>query len=77
MLCDTFSQPHGIMETQEKAVIPPENFAFRGGVSCKEEGVEAVYLPRTPEISSTQIKNDLNCEEKDGNHPPNEIESEW
>ena len=26
----------------------------------KEEGVEVVYLPRTPEISSTQIKNDLN-----------------
>ena len=26
----------------------------------KEEGVEVVYLQRTPEISSTQIKNDLN-----------------
>ena len=26
----------------------------------KEEGVEVVYLPRTPEISSTQIKTDLN-----------------
>ena len=26
----------------------------------KEEGVEVVYLPRTPEISTTQIKNDLN-----------------
>ena len=26
----------------------------------KEEGVEVVYLPRTPEISMTQIKNDLN-----------------
>lgn len=25
----------------------------------KEEGVEVVYLTRTPEISSTQIKNDL------------------
>lgn len=25
----------------------------------KEEGVEVVYLPRTPEISTTQIKNDL------------------
>ena len=25
----------------------------------KEEGVEVVYLPRTPEISSTQIKNAL------------------
>ena len=26
----------------------------------KEEGVEVVYLPRTPEISTTQIKHDLN-----------------
>ena len=26
----------------------------------KEEGVDVVYLPRTPEISSTQIKEDLN-----------------
>lgn len=26
----------------------------------KEEGVEVVYLPRTPEISSSQIKKDLN-----------------
>lgn len=26
----------------------------------KDEGVEVVYLERTPEISSTQIKNDLN-----------------
>ena len=25
----------------------------------KEEGVEVVYLPRTPEISSSQIKSDL------------------
>lgn len=25
----------------------------------KDEGVEVVYLPRTPEISSSQIKNDL------------------
>lgn len=25
----------------------------------KEEGAEVVYLPRTPEISTTQIKNDL------------------
>ena len=25
----------------------------------KDEGVEVVYLPRTPEISSTQIKTDL------------------
>lgn len=25
----------------------------------KDEGVEVVYLPRTPEISSTQIKKDL------------------
>lgn len=26
----------------------------------EKEGVEVIYLPRTPEISSTQIKNDLN-----------------
>ena len=26
----------------------------------EEEGVEVVYLPRTPEISTTQIKKDLN-----------------
>ena len=26
----------------------------------KEEGVEVAYFPRTPEISSTQIKTDLN-----------------
>ena len=26
----------------------------------KEEGVEVVYLSRTPEVSTTQIKNDLN-----------------
>ena len=26
----------------------------------REEGVEVVYLSRTPEISTTQIKNDLN-----------------
>lgn len=26
----------------------------------KEDGVEVVYLSRTPEISTTQIKNDLN-----------------
>ena len=26
----------------------------------KESGVEVVYLPRTPEISTTQIKQDLN-----------------
>ena len=26
----------------------------------KEEGCEVVYLPRTPEISTTQIKEDLN-----------------
>lgn len=25
----------------------------------REEGVEVVYLPRTPEISTTQIKRDL------------------
>ena len=28
----------------------------------KDEGVEVVYLPRTPEISTTQIKNDLNAQ---------------
>lgn len=26
----------------------------------KEEGVEVVYLPRTPEVSTTKIKQDLN-----------------
>lgn len=26
----------------------------------KDEGVQVVYLPRTPEISTTQMKNDLN-----------------
>ena len=26
----------------------------------QEEGVEVVYLPRTPEVSTTQIKKDLN-----------------
>lgn len=26
----------------------------------KDEGVEVIYLPRTPEISTTQIKQDLN-----------------
>lgn len=26
----------------------------------KEEGVEVVYLPRTPNVSTTQIKNELN-----------------
>lgn len=25
----------------------------------KDEGVEVIYLPRTPEISTTQIKQDL------------------
>lgn len=29
----------------------------------KDQGVEVVYLPRTPEISTTQIKNDLNMKE--------------
>ncbi|MBR1820086.1 MAG: glycerol-3-phosphate cytidylyltransferase [Clostridia bacterium] len=29
----------------------------------KEEGCEVVYLPRTPEISTTQIKKDLNNRE--------------
>lgn len=31
----------------------------------KEEGVEVVYLPRTPDISSTQIKHDLNSDHKE------------
>ena len=26
----------------------------------KDQGVEVVYLPRTPEVSTTQIKQDLN-----------------
>ena len=30
----------------------------------KEEGVEVVYLPRTPEVSTTQIKTDLNKKEE-------------
>lgn len=30
----------------------------------KDEGVEVVYLPRTPEISSTQIKNDLSEQDR-------------
>lgn len=30
----------------------------------KEEGVEVVYLSRTPEISSSQIKRDLSSKEK-------------
>ena len=30
----------------------------------KEEGCEVVYLPRTPEISSSQIKEDLHTIEK-------------
>lgn len=29
----------------------------------KEEGCEVVYLPRTPEISSSQIKEDLHTKE--------------
>ena len=29
----------------------------------KDEGVEVVYLSRTPEISTTQIKNDLSLVE--------------
>ncbi len=29
----------------------------------REEGVEVVYLPRTPEISTTKIKNDLNIQQ--------------
>ena len=30
----------------------------------KEEGCEVIYLPRTPEISSSQIKEDLHANEK-------------
>ena len=33
----------------------------------KEEGCEVIYLPRTPEISSTQIKNDLNMKKENDN----------
>ena len=33
---------------------------WKGKFDClKEEGVEVIYLSRTPEISTTQIKNDL------------------
>ena len=32
----------------------------------KEEGCEVVYLPRTPEISSSQIKSDLKMKEGKG-----------
>ena len=28
----------------------------------EEEGVDVVYLPRTPEISTSKIKSDLNME---------------
>ena len=31
----------------------------------KDEGVEVVYLSRTPEISTTQIKNDLNLKSRE------------
>ena len=31
----------------------------------REEGVEVVYLPRTPEISTTQIKQDLKAKNPD------------
>ena len=45
-------------------VVPEENWEQKRTdihkYFLKEEGVEVVYLPRTPEISSTQIKNDLN-----------------
>lgn len=33
----------------------------------KDEGVEVVYLSRTPEISTTQIKNDLNLKSEENN----------
>lgn len=32
----------------------------------RDEGVEVIYLPRTPEISTTQIKNDLNNKNNKG-----------
>ncbi len=32
----------------------------------KDEGVKVVYLPRTPEISTTQIKEDLNIKKNEG-----------
>ena len=35
-----------------------EHDAFTNAL--RAEGVEVVYLPRTPEISTTQIKEDLN-----------------
>ena len=31
----------------------------------EEEGVKVVYLPRTPEISTTQIKADLNVKKEE------------
>ena len=37
-------------------------FDYAGTQACrslKEEGVEVVYLPRTPEIRTSQIKHDL------------------
>ena len=30
----------------------------------REEGCDVIYLPRTPEISSTQIKNEISENEK-------------
>ena len=36
-------------------------------VALIEEGCEVIYLPRTPEISSTQIKNDLNMKKENDN----------
>ena len=32
----------------------------------REEGAEVVYLPRTPEISTTTIKKDLSQKKKEG-----------
>lgn len=32
----------------------------------RDEGVEVIYLPRTPEISTTQIKEDLHKDKKGG-----------
>ena len=39
----------------------------------KEEGCEVIYLPRTPEISSTQIKNDLNMKKENDNRLVNKM----
>ena len=51
------SQKTITLEERKKATIYYAKFDF-----LKDEGVEVVYLPRTPEISTTQIKNDLNAD---------------